>query len=33
MMKLLDTLDDLDDVQRVHSNIEFSDEILSSISD
>ena len=33
MMKLLDTLDDLDDVQKVHSNIEFSDEILSSISD
>ena len=33
MMKLLDTLDDLDDVQKVHSNIEFSDEILSSIDD
>ena len=33
MMKLLDTLDDLDDVQKVHSNIEFSDEILSSIDE
>ena len=33
MMKLLDTLDDLDDVQKVHSNIEFTDEILSSIND
>ena len=32
-MKLLDTLDDLDDVQKVHSNIEFSDEILSSIDE
>ena len=33
MMKLLETLDDLDDVQKVHSNIEFTDEILSSIND
>jgi|TARA_B110000438_G_scaffold66801_1_gene67261 YebC/PmpR family DNA-binding regulatory protein len=30
MMKLMDTLDDLDDVQKVHSNIDFSDEFLSA---
>lgn len=31
MMKLLDTLEDLDDVQRVYSNAEISEEILARI--
>ncbi|MGH8593066.1 MAG: YebC/PmpR family DNA-binding transcriptional regulator [Gammaproteobacteria bacterium] len=32
MMKLLDTLEDLDDVQRVYSNAEISEEILARIA-
>lgn len=32
MMRLVDTLEDLDDVQNVHSNAEFSDEFLNSLS-
>ena len=32
MMRLVDTLEDLDDVQNVHSNAEFSDEFLETLS-
>ncbi len=32
MMRLVDTLEELDDVQNVHSNAEFSDEFLESLS-
>lgn len=32
MMKLIDMLEDLDDVQNVHSNAEFSDVFLDSLS-
>ncbi len=32
MMKLIDMLEDLDDVQNVHSNAEFSDEFLNSLA-
>lgn len=32
MMKLIDTLEELDDVQNVHSNAEFSDEFLDKLS-
>lgn len=32
MMKLVDMLEDLDDVQNVHSNAEFSDEFLDNLS-
>ena len=31
MLKLLDVLEDLDDVQAVHSNAEIPDEVLDSI--
>ena len=31
MIKLVDTLEDLDDVQTVYSNAEISDEILEKI--
>lgn len=32
LMRLLDKLEDLDDVQRVYSNAEFTDDILAAIS-
>ena len=32
VIKLLDALEDLDDVQRVHSNAEFSDEALAALA-
>lgn len=32
IMRLIDTLDDLDDVQAVHTNAEFSDEIMAQLS-
>ncbi len=32
MLRLLDILEDLDDVQQVHSNAEISDEILAKIA-
>ena len=32
VIKLLDALEDLDDVQQVHSNAEFSDEALATLS-
>jgi YebC/PmpR family DNA-binding regulatory protein len=32
MMRLVDTLEDLDDVQNVHSNAEFTDEFLENLS-
>jgi transcriptional/translational regulatory protein YebC/TACO1 len=32
VIKLLDGLEDLDDVQQVHSNAEFSDEALAALS-
>ena len=31
VLKLMERLEDLDDVQRVYTNLEFSDEILSQI--
>jgi len=31
-LKLLDKLEELDDVQRVHSNAEFPDEVLAAYS-
>ena len=30
-MKLVDALEDLDDVQKVHSNIEISDEVMAQL--
>ena len=33
MLRLLDVLEDLDDVQKVYSNAEISDEILAQLSD
>ena len=33
MLKLLDRLEDLDDVQNVYSNADISDEIMAAISD
>ena len=33
IMRLIDTLEDLDDVQEVHTNAEFSEEILNQLSD
>lgn len=32
MLKLIDMLEDLDDVQHVHSNADFSDEIMAKLS-
>jgi transcriptional/translational regulatory protein YebC/TACO1 len=32
VIKLLDALEDLDDVQQVHSNAEFSDEALATLT-
>ena len=32
MMKLLDALEDLDDVQKVYSNAEIPDDILAELS-
>ncbi len=32
VIKLLDALEDLDDVQQVHSNAEFSDEALAALA-
>jgi transcriptional/translational regulatory protein YebC/TACO1 len=32
MMKLLDMLDDLDDIQTVHSNAEISNDILEQLN-
>jgi transcriptional/translational regulatory protein YebC/TACO1 len=32
VIKLLERLEDLDDVQRVHSNAEFSDEALAALA-
>ena len=31
LLRLLDTLEDLDDVQKVYSNAEFSDELLAEL--
>ncbi len=30
-MKLIDMLEDLDDVQNVYTNVEFSDEVLAQL--
>ena len=30
-MRLIDTLEDLDDVQKVHSNAEISDEVMANL--
>ena len=32
VIRLLEKLEDLDDVQRVHSNAEFSDEVLAAVN-
>ena len=32
IMRFIDTLEDLDDVQEVHTNAEFSEEILTQLS-
>jgi len=32
MLRLIDVLDDLDDVQQVHSNADFSDEVMAKLS-
>jgi transcriptional/translational regulatory protein YebC/TACO1 len=32
MIKLLDALDDLDDVQKIYSNAEIPDEILAELN-
>jgi transcriptional/translational regulatory protein YebC/TACO1 len=32
MMKLLDVLEDLDDVQKVYSNADISDEVLAKLA-
>jgi YebC/PmpR family DNA-binding regulatory protein len=32
IMRLIDTLEDLDDVQEVHTNADFSDEVLEQLS-
>ena len=32
-LRLLDRLEELDDVQRIYSNADFSDEVLESYSD
>lgn len=32
LMRLIDVLDDLDDVQQVHSNADFSDEVMTKLS-
>jgi transcriptional/translational regulatory protein YebC/TACO1 len=31
-MRLIDTLEDLDDVQDVHTNADFSDEVMEQLS-
>ncbi|EMX3940511.1 YebC/PmpR family DNA-binding transcriptional regulator, partial [Acinetobacter baumannii] len=31
VMKLIDMLEDLDDVQNVYTNVEFSDEVLAQL--
>lgn len=31
LMKLIDMLEDLDDVQNVYTNVEFSDEVLAQL--
>jgi YebC/PmpR family DNA-binding regulatory protein len=33
IMRLIDTLEDLDDVQEVHTNADFSDEVLAQLSE
>jgi len=33
IMRLIDTLEDLDDVQDVHTNADFSDEVMQQLSD
>ena len=32
IMRLIDTLEDLDDVQDVHTNADFSDEVMAQLS-
>ena len=32
IMRLIDTLEDLDDVQEVHTNADFSDEVMEQLS-
>jgi transcriptional/translational regulatory protein YebC/TACO1 len=32
IMRLIDTLEDLDDVQDVHTNADFSDEVMEQLS-
>jgi len=32
VMKMIDMLEDLDDVQDVHTNVDFPDEILEQLS-
>ena len=32
LMKLIDMLEDLDDVQKVYANFEFSDEVMEALT-
>jgi transcriptional/translational regulatory protein YebC/TACO1 len=32
LMKLIDIIEDLDDVQKVYSNFEFSDEVMAKLN-